>query len=218
MRPQINMRFPAIVTTLTAALLLAGCASTSLEHTWKSPAAPAAPVSKIAVIGVDDRGLVRIGFENRFVRDLKARGQTAIATHELMTLPEIKADKEAAAAKLRAAGVDAVLIVRLADSKTFNRSVRANSERYVGTTTGVDSYYGWYDYYTVAFTDMGTVWSSDQKTVYLDSSLYDLTSEKRIWSALSETVIKDGTTDPIVEADHLTKLVVEAMAKDHVVR
>jgi len=209
--------FPYIALT-TLSLLLAGCASTKLEQTWKSPAAPASPVKKIAVIGVDERGLVRIGFENRFVRDLKARGQTAMATHELMTLPEIKADKDAAAAKLQSEGVDAVLIVRLADSKTYNRSVRANSERYVGTTTGVDSYYGWYDYYTVAFTDMSTVWSSDKKTVYLDSSLYDLSSEKRIWSALTETVIKDGTTDPLVEADALTKMVVTAMAKDHVTR
>jgi hypothetical protein len=204
--------------TVLTALFASGCASTKLEQTWKAPTAPASPVKKVAVIGVDERGLMRIGFENRFVRDMKARGQTATATHELMTLPDIKADKEAAAVKLRAAGADAVLIVRLADSETFNRSVRAGSERYVGTTTGVGSYYGWYDYYTVAFTDMSTVWSSDKKTLYLDSSLYDLASEKRIWSALTETVIKDGTTDPLVEADRLTKMVVEAMAKDQLIR
>jgi len=212
------MKFFPFIALAGLSVLLAGCAATKLEQTWKSPTAPASPVKKIAVIGVDERGLVRIGFENRFVRELKARGQTATATYEMMTLPDIKADKDASAAKLRAEGVDAVLIVRLADSKTYNRSVRATSERYVGVTTGVDDYWGWYDYYTVAYTDLSTVWSSDKKTIYLDCSLYDLASEKRIWSGLTETVIKDGTTDPLVEADALTKMVVTAMAKDHVSR
>jgi len=201
-----------------AALLLGGCASTSLKETWKSPNIQEAPAQKIAVIGVDERGLVRIGFENRFVRDLKARGQAATPTYDMMTLGEIKADKEAAAARLRAAGVDSVLIVRLADLATYNRSVRAGSERYVSTVTGMDDYWGWYDYYTVAFTDMSTVWSSDTKTVYLDSSLYDLKSTRRIWSGLTKTVLKDGRTDPLDEADALTAMVVKAMAKDGVAR
>lgn len=210
------MKLPFQIAAATIAVLLAGCASTSLVETWKSPTVPSNPVKKIAVIGVDERGLVRIGFENRFVRDLKARGQDATVTHELMTLPEIKADKEAAAAKLREARVDSVLIVRLANSKANNRSVRANAERYVSTVTGTSDYVGWYDYYTVAFTDMGTVWSSDKKTIYLDCSLYDLQSTQRIWSAVTETVMKDGKTDPLVEADALTAMVVKAMAKDGV--
>jgi hypothetical protein len=208
------MKTPIQFTVVATVTCLVGCASTSLKESWKSPSYQGGPVQKLAVIGVDERGLVRIGFENRFVRDFRARGQQATPTYELMTLGEIKADKEAAAAKLREAGVDSVLIVRLADSATYNRSVRATSERYAATVTGVDSSYGWYDYYSVAFQDMSTVWSSDQKTVYLDSSLYDLNSGKRIWSALTETVLKDGKTDPLEEADKLCAMVVEAMGGD----
>ena len=203
-----------LLTTLTCIILmLTGCASTSMKETWKSPAHSTGPVQKVAVIAVDERGLARIGFENRFVRDLRAVGQEALVTHELMTLLDIKADKEAAAAKLREAGADSVLIVRLADLTTYSRSVRATSERYVGTVTGIDSYYGWYDYFSVAYMDMGTVWSTDKKTVYLDTSLYDLKSGKRIWSALTETVMKEGT-DSLMEADSLTAMVVKAMNGD----
>ena len=86
-----------------AALFLTGCASTSVTQTWKTSNPPSGPVQKVAVIAVDQRGLARIGFENRFVRELKARGQEAMPTHDLLALPDIKADKEAAAAKLKAA-------------------------------------------------------------------------------------------------------------------
>jgi len=208
----------SLLTVLTA-VFLTGCAATTMKQTWKSPNAPENPVHRVAVIGVDDRGLVRMGFENRMVRDLKQRGQDAIVTYELMTLPDIKADKAAAAAKLRQAGADSVLIIRLADSQTYDRSVRANSEMFVGTVTGMDTfgYTGWYDYYTVAYMDMGTIWTSDSKKVYLDSSLYDLASEKRIWSALTEPVLTDGT-DPLVQADVWTAMVAKAMGKDGVTR
>jgi hypothetical protein len=200
-----------------AALTLMGCASTSVMDTWKTPTPPSGPVQKVAVIAVEQRGLARIGFENRFVRELKARGQAAIPTHDLLALPDIKADKEAAAAKLAAAGVDSVLIVRLAEQRNYNRSIRATSERYASTVTGIDDTWGWYNYYSVAFIDMSTVWSVDKKTVYLDSSLYDLGSRGHLWSAVTETVLKDGT-DPLPEADALSAMVVKRMAKDEMIK
>ena len=95
------------------------------------------------------------GFENRFVRDFRAGGQDSTATYELLTLPAIKENKEAAAARFRAAGADAVLIVRLVDQATYSRTVQATPEHFVPTVTGYGNY-GWYDAYSVAFMDMGT--------------------------------------------------------------
>jgi len=196
-----------------SALWLGGCASSSIKNTWKSPTYKDGPVQKIAVIAVDERGLVRQGFENRLVHNLRARGQEAMVTFDLMSLPEIKADKEAAAAKLRAAGVDSVLIVRLVDRTAYNRSVRATSAQYMATATGIHSYTGWYDCYTVAYTDVGTVWGSDVQMVFLDSSLHDLKADGQIWSALTETVVKSDS-DRLVEADKLCALIVTAMQAD----
>jgi len=209
-------RFLPLLSSL-AAVFLTGCAATSITETWKAPTASAGPVKKIAVIGVDQRGLVRTGFENRLARELRARGQEVMVTHDLLALPDIKADKDAATARLREAGVDSVLIIRLAERHDFNRSIRATPERYASTVTGMDSYYGWYDYYSVAFTDMSTVWSIDKKTIYLDSSLYDLSSRGHLWSAITETVLKDGE-DPLVEADAMSAMVVKAMAKDKMIK
>src|SRR5262245_29701450 len=86
------------------ALCLAGCAASSIEKKWKSPTFQGGPVQKIAVIAVDERGLVRKGFENRFVRDLGESGQAAAVTYDSLALPEIKSDKKAAADAMRSGG------------------------------------------------------------------------------------------------------------------
>jgi hypothetical protein len=205
------------VVVAVAAMCLAGCASSSIKKTWKSPEYQGGPVQKPAVIGVDDRGIVRKGFENRFVRDLREHGQEAIVTYELMALPDIKADKDAAAARLREAGADSVLIVRLVDQVNYDSQVRASPALFAPTVTGIGSYYGWYDYYSVAFTEMGTVWSSTKQLAYLDISLYSLKSSQRIWSGLTKATIKE-TTDRVEVVDALVSKVVDAMRKDGVVR
>ena len=129
-------------------------------------------------------GLVRQGFENRFVAQLTKAGASAVVTYDLLSLAEIKQDKRAAAERFRASGAEAVLILRLVDTSSSYRESRAGNERYVPVLTGVDSV-GWYDYYSVGFMDMSSTYGSLKQTVYLETSLYDLKTEKRLWSGLT---------------------------------
>jgi hypothetical protein len=198
------------------ALWLCGCASSSIKESWKSPAYQGGPVRKISVLAVDERELVRMAFENRFVRELRGHGQDAMATHELLGLPEIKADKAAAAARVRTAGADAVLIVRLVDQSTYSRQVQATPALFISTVTGYESY-GWYDCYSVAYTDMGVVWGSTKQNIYLDTSLFDLKTGQRLWSALTLTALKENE-DRLVVADALVAKLVSALRKDGLVR
>jgi len=211
------MNQPIQLFALAAALLCGGCASSSVKQTWKAPGYQNGPVRKICVLAVDERGLVRKGFENRFIRDLEKRGQPAVVTYDTLSLPEIKANKEAAAAQMIAAGADSILLLRLVDQATYSHSTRATGERYVGVTTGIDTSYGWYDYYTVAFMDMGTVWSTTKQKLCFDASLFDLKTGGRLWSGLTQTVIKEDA-DRLVEADSLVAQVVTALRKDGMVR
>ncbi len=198
------------------ALCLCGCASNSIKQTWKSPACQPGQVQKIAVLAVEDRGMVRQGLENRFVRELRGCGQDAMATHELLSLSEIKAGKEAAAARLSAAGANAVLIIRLVDQTTYSRGIQATPQYWLSTVNGYDSF-GWYDCYSVAFMDMGVVWGSLKQDLYLDSSLFDLKTGQRLWSALTLTVLKENA-DRLEVADSLAAKVVGALRKDVLVR
>ena len=205
------------IAVAVAVLCLAGCATSSLQKTWKSPNVQQGAFKKIAVIGVDERGMVRKGFENRFVRDFREQGQEAMVTYELMALPDIKADKAAAVARLRGAGADAVLIVRLVDQVNYDTQVRANPALFAPTVTGIGSNYGWYDYYSVAFNEMGTVWSSSKQLTYLDISLYSFETGQRVWSGLTKATLKENT-DRIEVVDALVSKVVAKMRADEVIR
>src|SRR5262252_4906343 len=99
------------IQSLPAAVIvvwLCGCASTAVKETWKSPEYRSGPVKKVAVLAVDERGIVRVALENRYVRDLKERGQDAMVCGELVDVTEIKTNREAITARLRDAGADAI--------------------------------------------------------------------------------------------------------------
>ena len=200
----------------TAALWLCGCASTTIKNTWKAPDFPGDPVQKVSVVAVDDHKLVREGIENRFVRELREHGQAAVPTYDLLALSEIKADKQAAAARVRAAGADGILVIRLVDQATYALQMRTTPELYAPVSTGFGSY-GWNDYCTVAFVDMGPVWSSSVQDLFIDSNLFDLKTGKRLWTALTRTVLKEDA-DRLPVADELAAKVVSTMRKAGVVR
>lgn len=197
------------------AALLCSCAATSVKKTWKAPDCQQ-PVGKMAVLAIDERVLLRQGFENRFVAQLTRAGASAIVTYDLLSLPEIKENKQAAVDRLRVSGVGAILILRLTNVGTSYRESRAGNERYAPVLTGIDNM-GWYDYYSVGFIDMSSTYGNLKQTVYLETSLYDLKTEKRLWFGLTQTVVKENM-DRVAEMDPLVGKIIAAMQKDGVVR
>ena len=204
---------------LTAAALtisLCGCAATSSVHqTWKSPSYTGGPVQKVAVLAVDERELVRQVMESHFAFHLNQQGQSAFVTHDLLSLPAIQADRAGAAARVREMGADSVLIIRLVDQATHAHEVRATPGYFAPTVTGYENA-GWYGYYSVAFTDMGTIHGSSSKAVYLETSLFDLKTNQRLWSALTQTVLKENV-DRAEEIAPLALKIFAAMRKDAVI-
>ena len=65
--------------------------------------------------------------------------------------------------------------------------------------------------------NMSPTYGSLKQDVYLETALYDLKTEKRLWSGLSKTVIKEFT-DRVAEMDPLVAKIVSAMRKDGVIR
>lgn len=193
-------------------LMLGGCAATAVKETWKSPAYQGGPVQKIAVLAVDDREQYRSAVECHFNAQLNDQGQKAFVTYDLLSLPEIKADKEAAAASLRKSGADTLLLVRLQSQANHDSEVRATPAYFAPTISG----YGnadWFGFYSVAFTDMGTVWGNSTREVYLETSLFDLKTEKRLWSSNSRTLLKEET-DRVAELAKLVGKLLAGMRKD----
>jgi hypothetical protein len=217
MKPNTNSKYLRSTAAAigVAAAFLCSCATSSVQNTWKSLHLTK-PVGKVAVLAIDERGIVRQGFENRFVTQLEKVGAEAVVTHKDLSLPAIKQDKKAAAEALMKNGADAVLIFRLAGSASSYREIQPGGERYASTITGIDSY-GWYDYYTVGFMSMSPSYGSLKQTAFVEASLFDLKTEKRVWGCIMKAVIKE-TTDRMAEMDPLVEKVVGAMRKEGVVR
>jgi hypothetical protein len=60
---------------------------------------------------------------------------------------------------------------------------------------------------------MGVVWGSTKQNIYLDTSLFDLKTGQRLWSALTLTLLKENE-DRLVVADALVAKLVSALRKD----
>ena len=211
----MHMKLRSFVLCTLAALLCA-CAATSVKKTWKSPDAQGS-VNKIAALAIAENGLVRQGIENRFVRQLRASGSTALTTFDLLSLPQIKQDKRAAGERLGAAGGETLLLVRLISKTSTYRESRPGSERWAPVMTGNNYMMGWYDYYEVGFMDMSPTYGSVKEWVAIEASLYDLKTEKRLWSGLTETVVHE-TMDRVEEMDQVVGKMLVSMRKDGVIR
>ena len=190
------------------AALLSSCVGTSLKQTWKSPDYHNGPVSNIAALAVDDRGYVRSAFESRFVLELRKHGISSFTTFDLLSLPDIKSDKAATAERLRAAGADTLLILRLVDSSVSYREVHVDRGP-------LGPYNTWYDYYAMAYGISQSYGNLKQNTL-LETSIFDLKTNKRIWSGLTETVTAYDT-DRVTEMDKVVAKVVAAMNKDGII-
>lgn len=168
---------------IICAFLFASCATTTTTITdaWKDKTYQG-KAQKIVVIMVAKSQYLREIFEGRFVAELKARGKDAIQSYKIVTLEQLP-DKELVKSKIKGTGADTVFISRLVDSKTM--------EAYVtGGIHAVPSfYYGWGTYYDITL-DYG--YTDNIQVSYIETNLYDIKTEKLIWSAHSKTERKEG--------------------------
>ena len=171
-------------------LLLPACASTQLTAVWKDPAFQDQP-RKIMVIGMLPNPASKRTFEEEMVKSLKKQGTDAIVSYTL--LPEQPApDREAVEKTMKEQGADAVIIARIMDKKTVTSYVPSTP----GPRYGAPGYYGtsWQGYYAY---NPGGGYRKDEFAV-VQTNLYDLKTEKLIWTASSETWLANENRDLIM--------------------
>jgi len=160
----------------------ASCATTTVTDVWKDKDYQG-KAQKIVVIMAARSPDMRNIFEDRFVGELDARGNNAFQSHTIIPMEQLR-DKELVKSKIKSTGADTVLISRLVDTKTI--------ESYMpGQIYVVPSfYYGWGSYYSVLFAGYG--YTDDIQVAYIETNLYDMKTEKLIWSGHSKTERTEG--------------------------
>ena len=179
--------------SLTFALVLAavGCTSASIESSWRSPAAP--QLSNVVTLSPAPDGVRRRSVEDKLAQQLTHQGIHAVPAYAVLSERDL-GNQSAMIEKLRAAGFDGVVTMRLVDAH----------QRLT---------------YYPAFNDYwGGAWGAGDVVpttiVRIEVNAYSLANGQLIWSAMSKSV--DPTSSSEVVGD-VTKVVSEKLAKDRVI-
>lgn len=177
-----------------AAVLLAGCSSTTLSGSWKSPDFER-KISKVYLVGISKSETNRRIFESEFAQELALYGVTGIPSYK--DIPDAQAaGKEAIDAGVTKSGADSVLVTRLLGTRTEEvvspgrvsgyRSWPYRGYRYPS------HYRYWGSYYDRCCVEM--IYEPPTITRYevatIEANLYDAGTGELVWSAQLETVIE----------------------------
>ena len=185
-----------LVYTILSGVLIIACASTKLTNTHVDKSQVGKPVSNILVIGVTykEKEKVRRSFEDRFVAQLRAAGVEAISSGDAISIPEdLMLEKDEILKAVNKFNNDAVIITHVV--------VKEDNELY---TPPARSSIGYYSYYGRAYGySHGPGYSSTKTSYRLATYLYNVKTEKLIWSGKSEILETDSITEMIDDVIHL---------------
>jgi hypothetical protein len=180
--------------TLATALLLAACATTTFNATWKNPEAQALTFKagdRILAMVVSRSEAIRRAAEDALARELTQRGLQGIPAYTVLPTALTK-DPDAAKAAAVQAGVVGVVSMR---ALAIGKDVSAGGAMYTGPAYG--SYWGG-GYY-------GTGWNSAYDPNYIrtdtivtvETLVFDLRQDKLVWGGQSETINPEKVDDLI---------------------
>ncbi|MBU0768135.1 MAG: hypothetical protein KJ687_03455 [Proteobacteria bacterium] len=186
MRARIVKWFVCVV--FSSAFIIA-CAGTKLTHTWLDETYHGKPVSDILVIAVTHKEDKRRSFEDKFVAQLKVSGVEAVSSSDVIPIPaDLELKKEAILKAVNKFKNDAVIITHLVGVEEKESYTPPEQDR-----GGYYDHYGWAYGYTHK-----PGYYRTHTLVRLATHLYDVKTEKLIWSGESES-LDPGSTNQIIE-------------------
>lgn len=177
---------PCVLVLLSMLVLtISSCGTTNLTATWHDASYGGKKVlDDVLVIGLTKDDTIRRLYEDGFVEKLASENVRAIASYTL-SQPDIKPEKEAIMAAVKESGAKSILITRHlgTDTKDHYRPPQR-------TTLYADPYYSRYNsYYPMAYREVYSPgYTVSVTTVSLEANLYDVGTEKLVWSVRSESV------------------------------
>lgn len=193
MKPEILHRIGRnLLFALAAPLLFAACAQTQVVDSWRSDEPVPSKPAKVAVIAVLPEALMRKAVEIDVARILADKGTPAVPSSELPGFSggiRGEIDTEVATGLLKQADVDGVVVMFYAGGGPSEGYVRSDYWlEFVGTGTG----YVWGRPYFMPMTNVYTVrqgpgWADVRQTAYVESSYYDLDTERPAWRIVTFT-------------------------------
>jgi hypothetical protein len=138
--------------------------------------------------------LQRLTVEQEIVEVMRRSGRNALVSSDIPGLSG-RLTRETAEPALKAASVDAIIVVFITGGGKGERLERAD---YYAVNVGSGFYGGGYGWFTPTYTNVYTVVEGqgfyDQKTVlYVESTYFDIVDDRAKWSMITKTNVSDNT-------------------------
>jgi len=167
--------------------IMTGCGPTQkIACSWADPEAKSfGPYTKAFIIVLTQNKNNNYYLEQQMAKTLKSRGIDAVKSNDVFP-PKFSVTqdltKEQLAEAIKKTGCDAVLTLSVLDVKAVESYHPGTS--YYPMSYGYGGYYGYYNYYYPQVYSPG--YYSVDKTYYLETNMYDMKSDKLVWSVQSE--------------------------------
>jgi hypothetical protein len=183
--------------SLVFVTLMTSCGSIKTLQVWKDDAYNQR-LRKVLVIAVAEQDFMRNHFENVLSEKLISRGVEAAPGNKVFAQSKSKIDRESILAKVKELGIESVLVARSVGKKEYSELYAGGV--YVVPTTFYQGYYGFYaDSFAVV---SGPGGAYDAEFFTLVTNVYEVSSEKLIWSYLSEVKVENsrqGAINPFID-------------------
>ncbi len=183
---RISSRTLAVMVVL---LLLSACnKSTKVISEWDAGRDNIDKRERVAVVAMMPEALQRLTVEQEIVRVMRKSGRNALVSSDVPGLAG-RLTREIAEPALKAASVDAIIVVFITSGGKGERLERAD---YYTEMVGSGFYGGGYGYFTPGFTNVYTVREGagfyDQEAfVYVETTYFDIVEDRAKWSMITRS-------------------------------
>jgi hypothetical protein len=189
---------------------LAACSTTSVDQVWHDPGRAKTALGSTLVIAVAPRPDTSLALENEWVKALQAKGVAATGLNAVLPGKPLP-DRARVVELVKSKGFNSVLVTRVVDKKTLEQQVALG-----GPAIGTSGYSGdsFSDFYGTSRAYASTsTYTIERQVVVVETSLYDASTEKRFWSARSDTFL-EGSANELIQG--FVGSMMKEMAKSNV--
>ena len=183
---QISLRSIVLIATV---LLLSGCLkSTKVISDWEADKGEIDKRERIAVVAMMPEALQRLVVEQEVVSVLRKSGRNALVSSDIPGMAG-RLSRERAEPALKAASVDAIIIIFVTSGGKGERLERAD---YYAVHVGSGFYGGGYGWMTPTFTNVYTVaegagFYAQENYVYVETTYFDIVDDRAKWSMITRS-------------------------------
>ena len=182
------------IAALAVLLLLSACRSTTVISEWDAGRDNIDKRERIAVVAMMPESLQRLTVEQEIVRVMRGSGRNALVSSDIPGLSG-RLTRETAEPALKAASVDAIVVVFITGGGKGERLERAD---YYAVSVGSGFYGGGYGWFTPTYTNVYTVvegqgFYDQERIVYVETTYFDIVEDRAKWSMITKTKAGDNT-------------------------